>query len=110
MTNKEKFREIFKETFAYTPEDCFPCPKSKKDLFAIKSAEIMKDLSSALIEYSPITLSDLSPLICLFMDVVTNDHTDVDYDLAYVRLDIAETFYKAWPHSVEYYERKGDKE
>lgn len=27
MTNMEKFKEVFKETFGYTPEDCFPCPE-----------------------------------------------------------------------------------
>lgn len=27
MTNKEKYNEVFKETFGYTPEDCFPCPE-----------------------------------------------------------------------------------
>lgn len=138
MTNKEKFNEVFKETFGYTPEDCFPCPdkcpenmnscsdacpyawSAKKEYkkpeesknafdFAVETAGMMDDLSSTLKEYSTIKSSELFGLICLFMDVVTDDHFDVDDDLGCVRLEIAEMIYKAWPHSVEYYERKEKK-
>lgn len=34
MTNKEKFNEVFKETFGYTPENCFPCPEKCPEKFA----------------------------------------------------------------------------
>ena len=33
MTNKEKFKEVFEETFGYIPEDCFPCPEECPERF-----------------------------------------------------------------------------
>ena len=36
MTNKEKFKEVFKETFGYTPEDHFPCPEKCPEEFVDK--------------------------------------------------------------------------
>lgn len=138
MTNKEKFKEVFEKTFGFVPEDCFPCPETcpalyhdgpcagcpydrkypdqeykkpeehHEDDFSFKAAEIMNDLSSTLKEHSPIKTRELYTLICVFMDVVTNDPLLIDDDLGGVRLDMAEMFYKSWPHSVEYY-KKGEK-
>lgn len=139
MTNKEKFKEVFEKTFGFVPEDCFPCPEecpekfenrgcrgcpyehfprkeykkpeANKNVsnFSFETAGMMDNLASTLRKHSPIKSNELFCLIAIFMDVITDDHIPVDDDLAGVRLDLAETIYKAWPHSVEYY-KKGDKE
>lgn len=76
--------------------------------FSFEMAGMMDDLASTLRKHSPIKERELFYLIAVFMDVVTDDHIPVDDDLAGVRLDLAEMFYKTWPHSVEYY-KKGEK-
>lgn len=77
--------------------------------FPVEMARMMDDLASTLRKHSPIKVNELFGLIALFMDVITNDHIPVDYDLAGVRMDLAETIYQTWPHSIEYY-KKGEKE
>lgn len=134
MTNKEKFNEVFKETFGYTPEDCFPCPekcpeefvdsccdacpyarfakkeykKPDKDLnqFEEKVIKILTNLNDTLIEYSPIPEHEINTLICVFMDLITDDDSSPETDLLCVRHDMAEKIFKEWPHSIEYYRRE----
>lgn len=139
MTNKEKFNEVFKKTFGFVPEDCFPCPDKCPEQFEDDSCDacpykrfarkeykkpeesknasdfsfemggIIDDLASTLRKHSPIKKNELFCLIAVFMDVITNDHIPVDDDLGGVRLDLAEMIYKTWPHPIEYY-KKGEKE
>lgn len=138
MTNKEKFKEVFgfepEKSFTFPcPEKCpeefenvdfckgcpyrdfekaeYKKPEANKNVsdFSFETAGMMDDLASTLRKHSPIKSNELFCLITIFMDVITNDHIPVDDDLAGVRLDLAEMFYKTWPHSVEYY-KKGDKE
>lgn len=135
MTNKEKFKEVF----GYEPEDSgLPCPNEcpeefedvdfckgcpyrdfanaeykkpeKKSSFHYAQAEILEDLHSLLVNHSPLPEYELISMICVFMDVVTNDYSDIDFDLGSTRHDLAEKIYNEWPHPVEYYkERKSDK-
>lgn len=125
MTNIEKFKEVFEETFGYTPEDCFPCPEECPEEFKdrlckgcpydrnfpkeeYKEPET-KNNSYFSFEAAGISKDIVFALICLFMNTITDDHFPIDNDLTVVRLDLAETFYESWPHSVEYYNRKEKK-
>ena len=77
----------------------------EKTSFSYELGKIYHNLNCMLKEHSPIPESELIIIICVLMDIITNDDIDVDSDLALTRLDMAEMIYKEWPHTVEYYNK-----
>lgn len=81
--------------------------KEPESEFTVKVSENLLELMKILSEYSPIPEHEIFTLICMTMDILTDDDIPIDNDLVSVRMDMAEKIYKEWPHSVEYYKRMG---
>jgi len=84
--------------------------KKPESEFTTKVSENLLELIKILSEYSPVPEHEIFTLICMTMDILTDDDLPVDNDLLTTRMDMAEKIYKEWPHSVDYYKREENKE